>query len=96
MWLGPFFWQYAACTKDDVLAADWFLEKRDTPHYLYIKSWQHPFTRPDGEQGRAQAKLWKLLFNEECEWPPGSGSISDDPIGGPPEPWPPGPYGSLL
>ena len=85
LWLGPDFWSYAPCTKEEVLAADFFLEVRDTPHYLYLKSWPHPFTRPDGEQGRVQQKLWRLLFHEDCEWPPGSGGISDTPVGGPPE-----------
>jgi hypothetical protein len=85
LWLGPGFWSYAPCTKEEVLAADFFLEVRDTPHYLYLKSWPHPFTRPDGEQGRVQQKLWRLLFHEDCEWPPGSGGISDTPVGGPPE-----------
>ncbi len=85
LWLGPAFWSYAPCTKEEVLAADFFLEVRDTPHYLYLKSWPHPFTRPDGEQGRVQQKLWRLLFHEDCEWPPGSGGISDTPVGGPPE-----------
>jgi hypothetical protein len=85
MWLGPHFWSYASCTKEEVLAADFFIEKRDTPHYLYLKSWPHPFTRPDGEQGRVQQKLWRLLYHQDCEWPPGSGGISDVPVGGPPE-----------
>jgi hypothetical protein len=85
MWLGPGFWLYAPCTKEELLAADFFLEKRDTPHYLYLKSWPHPFTRPDGEQGRVQQKLWRLLYKQDCEWPPGSGGISDVPVGGPPE-----------
>ena len=85
LWLGPHFWDYAPCTKEEILASDIFIEKRDTPHYLYLKSWPHPFTRPDGEQGRVQQKLWRLLFHEDCEWPPGSGGISDEPIGGPPE-----------
>lgn len=85
MWLGPHFWQYAKCTKEEALAADFFIEKRDTPHYLYLKCWPEPFTRPDGEQGRMQQRLWKLFFHEDCEWPPGSGGISDDPMYGPPE-----------
>lgn len=80
MWLGPHFWQYAKCTKEEALAADFFLEKRDTPHFLYLKSWPVPFSRPDGEQGRQQQRIWKLLFHEDCEWPPGSGGISDIPI----------------
>lgn len=85
MWIGPHFWSYAPCTKEEVLAADFFIEKRDTPHCLYLKSWPHPFTRPDGEQGRVQQKLWRLLYKQDCEWPPGSGGISDVPVGGPPE-----------
>jgi hypothetical protein len=85
MWLGPHFWQYAKCTKEEALAADFFIEKRDTPHYLYLKCWPEAFTRPDGEQGRMQQRLWKLFFHEDCEWPPGSGTICDEPMYGPPE-----------
>jgi hypothetical protein len=85
MWLGPHFWQYAKCAKEEALAADFFLEKRDTPHFLYLKSWPTAFTRPDGEQGRMQQRLWKLFFHEDCEWPPGSGTICDEPMFGPPE-----------
>lgn len=85
MWIGPHFWTYAPCTKEEVLAAGFFNERRDTPHYLYLKSWPHPFTRPDGEQGRVQQKLWRLLYKQDCEWPPGFGGISDLPVGGPPE-----------
>lgn len=88
MWLGPDFWQYAKCTKEDALAADFFLEIRDTPHFLYLKSWSEPYSRPDGEQGRQQQRLWKLFFDDDCEWPPGSGGISDVPMYGPPELWP--------
>lgn len=90
MWLGPHFWQYAICTKEEALAADFFIEKRDTPHYLYLKCWPEPFTRPDGEQGRQQQRLWKLFFHEDCEWPPGSGTICDEPMYGPPELMPAG------
>jgi hypothetical protein len=83
MWLGPHFWQYAKCTKEEALAADFWLETRDTPHYTYFKCWPTPFTRPDGEQGRMQQRLWKLFFHEDCEWPPGSGTICDEPMYGP-------------
>jgi hypothetical protein len=85
MWLGPHFWPYAKCTKEEAMAADFFIEKRDTPHYLYLKCWPEAFTRPDGEQGRMQQRLWKLFFHEDCEWPPGSGTICDEPMYGPPE-----------
>lgn len=89
MWLGPHFWQYAKCTKEQALAAGFWLETRDTPHYTYFKCWPTAFTRPDGEQGRMQQRLWKLFFHEDCEWPPGSGSICDEPMYGPPELMPP-------
>ena len=85
MWLGPHFWEHAKCTKVDVLKADFFMEKRDTPGYLYLKCWPEPFSRPDGEQGRMQQRLWKLFFHEDCEWPPGSGTICNEPKYGPPE-----------
>lgn len=85
MWLGPGFWKYAKCTKEEALAADFFIAKRDTPHFLYLKCWPEPFTRPDGEQGRMQQRLWKLFFQEDCEWPPGSGTICEEPMYGPPE-----------
>lgn len=90
MWLGPHFWQYAQCTKDEALAADFWLETRDTPHYTYFKCWPTAFTRPDGVQGRMQQRLWKLFFHEDCEWPPGSGTICDEPMYGPRELWPEG------
>jgi hypothetical protein len=85
MWLGPHFWQYAKCTKEEALAGDFWLRTRDTPHFTYFKCWPEAFTRPDGEQGRMQQRLWKLFFHEDCEWPPGSGTICDDPMYGPPE-----------
>jgi hypothetical protein len=84
-WLGPHFWQYAKCTKEEALAANFWLETRDTPHFTYFKCWPTAFTRPDGEQGRMQQRLWKLFFHEDCEWPPGSGTICDEPMYGPPE-----------
>jgi hypothetical protein len=89
MWLGPHFWQYAKCTKEEALAADFWLETRETAHFSYFRCWPMAFTRPDGEQGRMQQRLWKLFFHEDCEWPPGSGSICDEPLYGPPELMPP-------
>lgn len=85
MWLGPEFWKYSSCTKSDLIRDDLFLEKRESPHFLYLKSWPVPFTRPDGEQGRVQQKLWQLLFHEDCEWPPGFGGISEEAVYGPTE-----------
>jgi hypothetical protein len=84
MWLGPAFWKYAPCTKEEVLKEPW-VEVEDTAHYLYLKAYPQPFARPDGEQGRLQRRIWNVLFHQDCEWPPGSGGISDVPVGGPPE-----------
>jgi len=72
MWMGQAFWTYAPCTKAEVLAQHW-LEVRDTEHYLYIKAYPEPFTRPDGEQGEVQRQLWQLLFHSDSHWPPGEG-----------------------
>jgi hypothetical protein len=69
MWLGPAFWKYAPCTKEEVLKEPW-VEVEDTEHYLYLKAYPEPFTRPDGEQGRIQRRLWNVLFHQDCEWPP--------------------------
>jgi len=76
MWLGRAFWKYAPCTKEEVLKERW-VEVADTEHYLYVKAYPEPFTRPDGEQGRLQRRLWNVLFHQDCEWPPGSGTIAD-------------------
>lgn len=84
MWLGSAFWNYAPCTKEEVLKEPW-LEVEDTENYLYLKAYPQAFTRPEGEQGRLQRRIWNVLFHQDCEWPPGSGGISDVPIGGPPE-----------
>jgi hypothetical protein len=85
MWLGNDFFEYAPCTREEILAAEFFLNVREEPNFIYFQAWPHPFTRPEGEQGRVQQKLWQLLFHEDCEWPPGSGGISDELIYGPPE-----------
>ncbi len=71
LWLGPTFWDYAPCLKEEILAQPW-LELRETPDFLYIKSYPEPFTRPDGEQGEIQRRLWQILFHSDCRWPPNS------------------------
>lgn len=69
LWLGPAFWKYAPCRKEEVLSQPW-LKVRDTEHFLHLKAYPEPFTRPDGEQGEIQRKLWQLLFHMDCQWPP--------------------------
>jgi hypothetical protein len=69
LWLGPAFWKYAPCRKEEVLSQPW-LKVRDTEHFLHLKAYPEPFTRPDGEQGEIQRKLWQLLFHSDCQWPP--------------------------
>jgi hypothetical protein len=83
MWLGNDFWKYAPCSRDEVASADFLIDSRNYPDFVFIKAWPHPFTRPDGEQGRVQQELWQLLFHQDCEWPPGSGGISNDAVFGP-------------
>ncbi|NJK93269.1 MAG: hypothetical protein HC904_16540 [Blastochloris sp.] len=62
MWLGEAFWQYASCTKEDVIKTDWLkVENRES--HLHVEAWHEPFTSADGEQGEVQRKLLKLLFD---------------------------------
>jgi hypothetical protein len=72
LWLGPAIWDYAPCRKEEVSARSW-LKVRETEHFLYVKAYPEPFTRPDGEQGEIQRRLWQLLFHSDCRWPPGEG-----------------------
>jgi hypothetical protein len=69
LWLGPAFWEYAPCSREDVIRLPW-LDVRDTDYFLYIKAYHAPFTRPEGEQGEIQRRLWRLLFHSDCLWPP--------------------------
>jgi hypothetical protein len=75
MWLGCAFWKYAPCTKEEILKEPW-LEVEERERYLYLKAYPEPFTRPDGEQGRLQRRLWNVLFHQDCEWPPGCGTMA--------------------
>jgi hypothetical protein len=83
MWFGPTFWPEAACTPEEVRAQPW-LKIEETEHYMHINCWPEPFTRPDGEQGELQKKLWRLLFKSDCEWPPNGGVPQPVPLPEPP------------
>ena len=73
MWFGDSFWQYAACTKQDVLDCSWLkCEERD--NHLYVQAWPQPFSSAEGEQGEIQRKLLKLLFNIDENRPHGGDS----------------------
>ncbi len=61
MWFGVDFWQYAKCSKQELLQCDW-LECEDTSDYFYVKAWPELFHSSDGEQGVIQRKLLNLLF----------------------------------
>jgi len=61
MWFGADFWQYAKCSKQELLQCDW-LECEDTSDYFYVKAWPELFHSSDGEQGVIQRKLLNLLF----------------------------------
>ena len=61
MWFGDAFWKHAACTKNDVLYANW-LEVENCGDLLHVKAWPEPFTTDEGEQGEIQRRLLRLLF----------------------------------
>lgn len=62
MWFGDAFWQYASCSKEEVIATDW-LEVEQRPDHLYVKAWPEPFDNAEGEQGEIQRRLLKLFFD---------------------------------
>jgi hypothetical protein len=62
MWLGKLFWPHAACSKSDVIQADW-LKVEDCGSHLHVVAWPEPFSSSEGEQGEIQRRLLKLLFN---------------------------------
>ena len=72
LWLGSEFWNYAPCKKEEILREQW-LEVTDSQDFLYLRAYRKPFTRPDGEQGLFQRRLWQLLFRSDCCWPPDGG-----------------------
>jgi hypothetical protein len=69
MWLGDSFWQYAKCTKDDVLKQNW-LHCEERPTHLYVRAWPEPFSSAEGEQGEIQRRLLDLLFGINGKTPP--------------------------
>lgn len=69
MWLGEPFWQYAKCTKQELLKQDW-LHCEVRPSHLYVRAWPEPFSNAEGEQGEIQRKLLDLLFGIDGTTPP--------------------------
>jgi|GEM_PF-4377908 len=86
MWLGERFWQYAACSKGDVLSADW-LKCEDRGHHMHLEAWPEPFTSAEGEQGKIQRRLLGLLFGIRESPPPLPGS-TPPPLPATPPPLP--------
>jgi hypothetical protein len=62
MWLGEPFWGLTGANKADVLAADWLKTEQLDHGVLYVEAWPHLFNLDQGEQGRRQRKLRKLLY----------------------------------
>ncbi len=69
MWLGEAFWQYAKCTKEDVLRQHW-LHCEERPTHLYVRAWPEPFSSAEGEQGEIQRRLLDQLFGINGRTPP--------------------------
>ncbi len=69
MWLGGPFWQYAKCTKQDLVSQDW-LHCEERSSHLYVRAWPGPFSSAEGEQGEIQRRLLDLLFGINAKTPP--------------------------
>jgi|GEM_PF-4999403 len=63
MWFGDSFWDYTACSKKDILNADW-LKVEDRGNHRHVVAWPEPFNSTKGEQGEIQRRLLKLLFGK--------------------------------
>jgi hypothetical protein len=61
MWLGDPFWQYARCTKTDLLKQDWLYCEERLSH-IYVRAWPEPFSSAESEQGEIQRRLLDFLF----------------------------------
>ena len=62
MWFGESFWQYASCTKEELMSLPELVCTQHASH-LHVKAWPEPFSEATGEQLIIQRKLLKVLFN---------------------------------
>lgn len=72
MYFGEDFWQYASCTKDEVLAQDWLKIRHLLNGVIHVQAWPESFTTAEGEQGVVQRRLLKLLFDIDENKPHGN------------------------
>ena len=79
MWFGDSFWQYAKCTKLDLLSQDWLYCEERASH-LYVRAWPEPFSSADGEQGEIQRRLLNMLFGINGTTPPPLPPLSQNTI----------------
>jgi hypothetical protein len=62
MWLGESFWALTGTQKSQVLKQDWLCSEERPHGVLRIQAWDRPFVEDQGESGRVQERLRKVLF----------------------------------
>lgn len=72
MWFGEAFWQYAVCSKEELISQDWLTVRHLQKGVVHVRSWPVAFTTAEGHQGEVQRKLLKLLFNIDGNRPHGN------------------------
>ena len=71
MWFGESFWQYASCSREELVACDWLETEEKGNGVLYVKAYHKEFDEAEGEQLAIQRRLLKLLFNIDENRPHG-------------------------
>ena len=71
MWFGESFWQYASCSREELVACDWLETEEKDNGVLYVKAYHKEFDEAEGEQLAIQRRLLKLLFNIDENRPHG-------------------------
>ena len=71
MWFGESFWQYASCSREEVVECDWLETEEKENGVLYVKAYHKPFDSREPDQLAIQRRLLKLLFNIDENRPHG-------------------------
>ena len=50
MWFGESFWQYASCSREELVACDWLETEEKGNGVLYVKAYHKEFDEAEGEQ----------------------------------------------
>lgn len=63
MWFSEKFWQYASCSKQELVEQDCLTVRELENGVIHVNAWPESFSSAEGEQGVVQRRLLKLLFN---------------------------------